>query len=213
MLIVKPETVIAWHRKGFRLYWKWKSRHPEGRPSVSREVIDLIHRMSLANPGWGAPRIHGELLKLGFELSLATVAKYLVRHRRPPSQNWRTFLKNHMQSLVSADFFVVPTITFRLLFVFVILSHDRRRPIHLAVTANPTAEWRATAGSFPLGQWAPLSASRSRRLLRIGIPRSDRVAGHPRSPHRSAIALAKSLCRAPDRHDSPRVLGPRHRPA
>ena len=93
---------------------------------MSVEVIDLIRRMSLANPGWGAPRIHGELLKLGFELSQATVAKYLVRHRRPPSQNWRTFLKNHMHSLVSADFFVVPTITFRLLFVFVILSHDRR---------------------------------------------------------------------------------------
>ena len=143
LLIVKPETVIAWHRKGFRLYWKWKSRHPEGRPSVSVEVIDLIRRMSLANPGWGAPRIHGELLKLGFELSQATVAKYLFRHRKPPSQNWRTFLINHMQSLVSADFFVVPTITFRLLFVFVILSHDRRRIIHFGVTANPTAEWTA----------------------------------------------------------------------
>jgi len=128
-----------------------ESRHPEGRPSVSREVIDLIHRTSLANPGWGAPRIHGELLKLGFELSQATVAKYLLRHRKPPSQNWRTFLKNHMQSLVSADFFVVPTITFRLLFVFVILSHDRRRPIHLAVTANPTAEWttRQLLEAFP----------------------------------------------------------------
>jgi len=100
---------------------------------------------------WGAPRIHGELLKLGFELSQATVAKYLVRHRRPPSQNWRTFLKNHMQSLASADFFVVPTITFRLLFVFVILSHDRRRPLHLAVTANPTAEWttRQLLEAFP----------------------------------------------------------------
>jgi len=151
LLIVKPETVIAWHRKGFRLYWKWKSRHPEGRPSVSLEVIDLIHRMSLANPGWGAPRIHGELLKLGFELSQATVANYLVRRRRPPSQNWRTFLNNHVQSLASADFFVVPTITFRLLFVFVILSHDRRRPIHLAVTANPTAEWttRQLLEAFP----------------------------------------------------------------
>ena len=151
LVIVKPETVIAWHRKGCRLYWKWKSRHPEGRPSLSLEVIDLIHRMSLANPGWGAPRIHGELLKLGFELSQATVAKYMIRNRKPPSQNWRTFLKNHMQSLVSADFFVVPTITFRLLFVFVILSHDRRRPIHLAVTANPTAEWttRQLLEAFP----------------------------------------------------------------
>jgi transposase InsO family protein len=99
--------------------------------------------MSLANPRWGAPRIHGELLKLGIEVSQATVAKYMVRHRKPPSQTWRTFLKNHMTSMVSADFFVVPTITFRLLFVFVILSHDRRRPIHFAVTTNPTSEWTA----------------------------------------------------------------------
>ena len=90
LLIVKPETVIAWHRRGFRLYWSWKSRHPQGRPSLSREVIDLIRRMSLANPRWGASRIHGELLKLGFELSEATVAKYMVRHRNPPSQTWRT---------------------------------------------------------------------------------------------------------------------------
>src|SRR5207247_6722126 len=123
LVIGKPETVIAWHRKGLRLYWKWKSRHPEGRPSVSREVIDLIHRMSLANPGWGAPRIHGELLKLGFELSQATVAKYLVRHRRPPSQNWRTYLKNHMHTLVSAAFFVVTPITFRHHIAFATLPH------------------------------------------------------------------------------------------
>ena len=143
LLIVKPETVIAWHRRGFRLYWTWKSRHRTGRPSVSTEVRDPIHRMSLANPRWGAPRIHGELLKLGIEVSQATVAKYMVRHRKPPSQTWRTFLKNHMTSMVSADFFVVPTITFRLLFVFVILSHDRRRPIHFAVTTNPTSEWTA----------------------------------------------------------------------
>jgi putative transposase len=143
LIIVKPETVIAWHRLGFRLYWKWKSRHPVGRPLVSGEVRDLIRKMSLANPRWGAPRIHGELMKLGISISQATAAKYMVRHRKPPSQNWRTFLKNHMQSLVSADFFVVPTITFQVLFVFVILSHDRRRPIHFAVTANPTAEWTA----------------------------------------------------------------------
>jgi len=143
LIIVKPETVIGWHRQGFRLYWRWKSRHPAGRPSVSSEVADLIRRMSLANPRWGAPRIHGELLKLGIQVSQATVAKYMVRHRQPPSQTWRTFLMNHMQTLVSADFFVVPTITFRVLFVFVILSHDRRRPIHFAVTAIPTAEWTA----------------------------------------------------------------------
>jgi putative transposase len=143
LIIVKPETVIAWYRQGLRLYWRWKSRHGEGPPSVSSEVRDLIRRMSLANPRWGAPRIHGELLKLGIQVSQATVAKYMVRHRKPPSQTWRTFLKNHMQTLVSADFFVVPTITFRLLFVLVILSHDRRRPIHFAVTANPTADWTA----------------------------------------------------------------------
>jgi hypothetical protein len=143
LLIVKPETVIAWHRRGFRLYWSWKSRHPQGRPSLSQEVIDLIRRMSLANPRWGAPRIHGELLKLGFELSEATVAKYMVRHRKPPSQTWRTFLANHMKDMVSSDFFVVPTVFFRVLFVFVILSHDRRRPVHVAVTEYPTAEWVA----------------------------------------------------------------------
>jgi putative transposase len=143
LLIVKPETVIAWHRKGFRLYWTWKSSHTAGRPSVSTEVRSLIRRMSLANSRWGAPRIHGELLKLGIEVSQATVAKYMIRHRKPPFQTWRTFLKNHMTNMVSADFFVVPTIAFRLLFVFVILSHDRRRPVHFAVTANPTAEWAA----------------------------------------------------------------------
>src|SRR5271168_295462 len=143
LAVVKPETVIAWHRMGFRLFWRWKSRHRCGRPSVSREVIELIRKMSLANPRWGAPRINGELLKLGFQLSEATVAKYMVRHRKPPSQTWHTFLKNHMRNLVSADFFVVPTITFRLLFVFVILSHDRRRPIRFAVTEHPTSEWTA----------------------------------------------------------------------
>jgi putative transposase len=151
LLILKPETVIAWHRKGFRLYWTWKSRHRQGRPNVSTEIRNLIRKMSVANPRWGAPRIHGELLKLGIEVSQATVAKYIVRHRKPPSQTWRTFLKNHMKTLVSADFFAVPTISFRFLFVFVILGHDRRRPIHFAVTEHPTAEWtaRQLLGAFP----------------------------------------------------------------
>jgi putative transposase len=143
LLIVKPETVIAWHRKGFRLYWRWKSRCGEGRPTVSPEVRYLIRHMSLANPRWGAPRIHGELLKLGIQVSQATVAKYMVRHRKPPLQSWRTFLKNHAKNLVSADFFIVPTIAFQLLFVFVILDQARRCPIHFAVTASPTAEWTA----------------------------------------------------------------------
>ena len=111
LIVVKPETVIGWHRLGFRPYWRWKSRHPSGRPSVSSEVADLIRRMSLANPRWGAPRLHGELRKLGIAISQATVAKYMPRHRKPPSQNGRTFLENHMQTFVSTDFFVVPTIT------------------------------------------------------------------------------------------------------
>jgi hypothetical protein len=120
---------------------------------VAKEVRDLIWKMSLANPRWGAPRIHGELLKLGFQLSQATVAKYMVRHRKPPSQTWHTFLKNHMKDLVSADFFVVPTISFRILFVFVTLDHLRRRPVHLAVAERPTAEWTAhqLLEAFPWG--------------------------------------------------------------
>ncbi len=141
--IVKPDTIIAWSHKGFRLYWRWKSRGRQGRPCTARDIRNLIRKMSLANPGWGAPRIHGELLKLGINVGETTVAKYLARPRRPPSQTWKTFLKNHVQELVSADFFVVPTTTFRLLFVFLVLSHDRRRVLHFGVTAHPTSEWTA----------------------------------------------------------------------
>ena len=144
LVMVKPETVIGWHRKGFRLYWRGKSRgRCAGRPIVSRAIRDLIRKMSWANPIWGAPRIHGELLKLGIEVSETTVAKYRVRHRKPPSQTWRTFLKNHAQQLVSVDFFVVPTLNLQLLFVFVLLEHPRRRVVHCNVTAHPTAEWTA----------------------------------------------------------------------
>jgi hypothetical protein len=124
------------------------SQGPLERQSVHDQTVSLrgsfqIRQTSLANPRCGAPRIHGELLKLGIQVSQATVAKYMLRHRKPPSQSWRTFLKNHTKDLVAADFFVVPTITFQLLFVFVILDHDRRRPIHFAVTSHPTAEWTA----------------------------------------------------------------------
>ena len=141
--IVKPETVIAWHRRGFRLFWAWKSRHTSGRPTVPQEVRTLIRTMSAANPLWGAPRIHGELLKLGVTVSQSTVATYMTRSRPRPSQTWRTFLTNHAQQLVAADFFVVPTATCRLLFVLVLLAHDRRRVVHVAVTEHPTAAWTA----------------------------------------------------------------------
>jgi transposase InsO family protein len=143
-VIVKPETVIAWHRKGFRLFWTWKIRHGRaGRPAVAREVRELIRKMTRENPTWGAPRIHGELLKLGIEIGETSVSKYMVRRRKPPSQRWRTFLENHVKDLVSVDFFTVPTIRFQVLYVFLVLAHDRRRILHFNVTAHPTAEWTA----------------------------------------------------------------------
>ena len=144
LIVVKPETVIAWHRKGFRLFWTWKVRNGQpGRPSVPKDVRDLIRLMSRANPTWGAPRIHGELLKLGMNIGETSVSKYMVRHRKPPSHTWRTFLENHVKNLVSVDFFTVPTLRFQVLYVFLVLAHDRRRILHFGVTAHPTAEWTA----------------------------------------------------------------------
>jgi|RhiMetdeSRZDD1v2_1073273.scaffolds.fasta_scaffold80548_3 putative transposase len=141
--LVRPETVVGWHRHAFRRYWAWKSRRRSGRPMISPELRDLIRRMSRANPLWGAPRIHGELLKLGVTVSQATVSKYMVRPRRPRSQAWRTFLENHAKDLIALDFFSVPTATFRVLFVLVMLTHSRRRLVHFNVTEHPTAEWTA----------------------------------------------------------------------
>jgi transposase InsO family protein len=141
--LVRPETVIGWHRHGFRRYWSWKSRRRWGRPAIGRDLRDLIRQMSGANPLWGAPRIHGELLKLGLTVSQATVSKYMLRPRRPPSQAWRALLKNHAPDLMALDFFTVPTATFRVLFVLVLLSHGRRRLVHFNVTEHPTAEWTA----------------------------------------------------------------------
>ena len=141
LVIVKPETVISWHRRGFRLYWTWKSRRRTGRPGVPSDVRALIRDLSVANPLWGAPRIHGELLKLGISIGQSTVAKFMRRRPSPPSQTWRTFLTTHAHQIMAADLFVVPTITFRLLFVLVLLEHDRRRIVHTSVTAHPTAPW------------------------------------------------------------------------
>ena len=138
--IVRPETVVRWHRQGFRYYWRWKSRG-RGRPSIDAGIRVLIRRMSRSNPLWGAPRIHGELLKLGIEVSETTVAKYMIQPSQRPSPGWRAFLGNHAGELIALDFFTVPTLTFRVLFVLVILSHDRRRILHLGVTAQPSAAW------------------------------------------------------------------------
>jgi len=143
--VVKPETVIAWQRRGFRWYWQWKSRPRRvGRPGASRDVVDVITSMHQANPLWGAPRIHGELLKLGITVAQSTVSKYLPRPaRRPPSQGWRTFLHNHLAEMLAIDFAVVPTVRGELLFVFIVLSLLRRRVLHVNVTAHPTAAWTA----------------------------------------------------------------------
>ena len=143
LVIIRPETVLAWHRQCFRWYWTWKSRPRVGRPTIDTQVRALIRDMGHANPLWGAPRIHGELLKLGLEVSQATVAKYMPRRPTLPSQTWRTFLANHARQIAAADFFVVPTATWRLLFVLVLLTHERRRDVHVAVTDHPTAAWTA----------------------------------------------------------------------
>src|SRR6516164_1596991 len=149
--IIRPETLVRWHRAGFRGYWRWKSRPLGGRPQIGPELRVLIQRMSRENPLWGAPRIHGELLKLGFEVAQSSAAKYMVKRRGPPSQGWRTFLRNHAPGIAAMDLFVVPTIGFKLLYAFVILRLDRRNLVWIDVTAHPTADWvaRQITEAFP----------------------------------------------------------------
>src|SRR5262249_37350121 len=143
----------SWHRQGLQWYWTWKVRHGRsGRPRVPKETRDLIRTISRQNPLWGAPRIHRELLKLGIRISQASVAKYMVRHPKPPSQTWRTFLNNHVRQLASVDFFTVHTVWFQVLFVFIVLAHDRRRVVHFNVTAHPT-------GNGPLSRYSKLFLS------------------------------------------------------
>jgi Integrase core domain len=151
--VVQPDTILRWHRAGFRAYWRWKSRGRPGRPRVSRELRELIQRMSKENPLWGAPRIHGELLKLGFEIAESTVSKYMVRRRGPPSQTWRTFLRNHAHAIAAIDLCVVPTLRFERLFAFLVVGHGRRQLLWFAVTRHPTAQWLAQqiVEAFPWG--------------------------------------------------------------
>ena len=185
LVIVKPETVIGWHSAGFRLFWRWKSQSRRGRPKVPLEIRQLIRDMSLANPLWGAPRIHGELRKLGIEVSQASVAKYMARHRRPPSQGWRTFLRNHADGIASMDLFVVPTLSFRLLFGLLIMRHGRRQMLWLGVTAHPTAEWiarqltRPAAGSRCRGTSSAIATAFTVRYLNGVFTRWGFVTGQP----------------------------------
>jgi putative transposase len=190
LIVVKPETVIRWHRKGFALYWTRLSKHQAGRPAVGNKIRDLIRKMANANPTWGSPRIHGELLKLGIKISERTVARLMPKKRNPPSQTWRTFLDNHVKDLVSIDFFVVPTATFRVLFVLLVLAHDRRRVIHFNVTDHPTGRWTGEQiiQAFPDGS-EPRDLLRDRdgiygeefldRIQAIGI---KEIKTAPRSP-------------------------------
>jgi transposase InsO family protein len=192
MVLVKPATVVQWHRQSFRLFWRWRSR--SGRPSVDREIRQLIREMSSANSLWGAPRIHGELLKLGIEISQATVAKYMVPRPGTPSPTWRTFLRNQAEGIAAIDMFVVASASFRLLYVMVILAHDRRRIIHTAVAEHPTAAWlsRQVTEAFPWNT-APRYLLRDRdasygqhfrrRVDAMGI---TEVVTAPRSPWQNA---------------------------
>ena len=151
--VVQPETILRWHRAGFKVFWRWKSRNRAGRPKIDRGLRDLIQRMSRENPLWGASRIHGELLMLGFEVAQSTVSKYMVRPAKPPSQTWKTFLRNHAEAIAAIDMCVVPTLTFDLLFAFLVLGHGRRQLLWFEVTRHPTAEWlaRQITEAFP---WA-----------------------------------------------------------
>src|SRR6266516_1142872 len=140
LTIIRPETLVRWHRAGFRCYWRWKSRPLGGRPPIDTELHALIRRMSVENPLWGAPRLHGELLKLGLAIAQSSVVKYMVKRRGPPSQGWCTFLHNHAPDIAAMDLFVVPTIGFKLLYAFVIARLNRRDLAWINTTTNPTAE-------------------------------------------------------------------------
>src|ERR1700731_3082618 len=196
LAIVRPDTVIRWHRAGFRSYWRWKSRRRCGRPTVPLEIRRLIREMSIANPLWGAPRIHGELLKLGIDIGQTSAAKYMVKRRHPPSQGWKTFIRNHADGVAAMDLFVVPTISFRLLYGLLIMRHGRRQILWFGVTSHPTAEWIANQLTQACGwEQAPRYLIRDRdraygevfirRLRSMGI--RDRPTS-PRSPWQNAYA-------------------------
>ena len=212
LTIIRPETLVRWHKAGFRCYWRWKSRPLGGRPQIETELRALIRRMSIENPLWGAPRIHGELLKLGFEVAQSSVAKYMVKRRGPPSQGWRTFLHNHAPDIAAMDLFVVPTIGFDLLYGFVIVRIDRRDLVWINVTSEPDSRVGCTPNhrGISLGWGSALydPGPRSDLWRHRHAPISRH--GHPGQANRTSLALAEWLCRTADRIDPARVFGPRH---
>jgi transposase InsO family protein len=219
LVLVSPDTVLRWQRRRFREYWTKLSGQPAGgRPHVNAEIITLVRKMTAANPLWGAPRIHGELLKLGIDVAERTVSRLLPKRRSPPSQTWRTFLTNHVRDLVSIDFFTVPTARWRVLFVLVVLAHHRRRVLHFNITEHPTAAWTAQqiVDAFP-DDSAPSYLLRGRdsvyghvfrqRLNGMGV---GEVLTAPQSPWQNPYAerLIGSIRRECLNHV--RVLGERH---
>jgi len=193
LTVIRPETLVRWHRAGFRCYWRLKSRPLGGRPQIATELRGLIRQMSMENPLWGAPRIHGELLKLGFEVAQSSVAKYMVKRRGPPSQGWRTFLRNHAPDIAAMDLFVVPTIGFDLLYAYIIVRLDRRELVWISVTTHPTAEWvaRQITEAFPWNE-APRYMIRDRdRIYGPVVARRLRAMGIRDKPIAPAIALGE----------------------
>jgi transposase InsO family protein len=179
LTIFRPETLVRWHRAGFRRYWRWKSSSLGGRPQIDTGLRVLIRRMSVENPLWGAPRIHGELRKLRLEVAQSSVAKYMVKRRGPPSQGWRTFLRNHAPDIAAMDLFVVPTIDFKLLYGLVVVRLDRRELVWISVTTDPTAEWvaRQITEAFPWNE-APCYVIRDRdRIYGAVVTRRLRAMG------------------------------------
>jgi len=207
VVIVKPETLLRWHRRGFRAYWRWKSWRRGGRPGIDRDVRDLIRRMSNENRTWGAPRIHGELLMLGIDVSESTVGRYMIRIGRPRSQGWKTFLRNHAAGIAAIDLFVVRTISFKLLYGLVILGHARRRLLRIAVTSNPTAEWIAgqVTEAFPWDE-APKHLLRDRdNAFGTAYTRRIRAMGIRDHPVAARSPWQNGHARAADRLDPARM--------
>ena len=194
--LVQPETILRWHRTGFGVFWRWKSRNRAGRPKIDRGLRDLIRRMSSENPLWGASRIHGELLMLGFEVAQSTVSKYMVRGRKPPSQSWKTFLRNHGEAIAAVDMCVVPTVTFELLFAFLVVGHGRRHLLWFEVTRRPTAEWlaRQITEAFPWASAPTYLVRDNDRAYGLVFQRRVRAMGirdrpiSPSSPWQNGIA-------------------------
>lgn len=206
LAIVQPETVIRWHRAGWRAWWRWKSRNRGGRPTIGTELRDLIRQMCRDNPLWGAPRIHGELLKLGFDVAQSTVSKYMVRRRGPPSQGWKTFLRNHADGVASIDLFTVATIGF----VTLCFHRSQPRPAQDPVVWRHQASDGRMAGatdhrSFSLGYRAGIPDPRQRPGLWRCLPQTGSSHGHTRSPDHPKIAMAKWSRRARHRFDPQRM--------